>query len=671
MARNPLSFTIFFLRQPHKNPTFNFRNFTISTKDHFNSRTDNQESLTQVVKDVSKYLRSRPRWENTLVSDFSGIDFSDSGLLYEFLKKESNLMLKIRFFYWVCGKFGLISDDRLFGLLFDCLVESKAANAALRFLEFTKFDPGSGSLEMFACCLFENGLVGDGVGVFEELVERGSVPKVETWNLGLNGAVRVGRSDVVWKLYGDMMRCGVEPDVETLTCLILALCKEDKLSEGYDLFRQCLKDGNVPRNVAFIKLISGFYDQRRYYGVSALLHAMIVNGHLLSIDIYQEIIHWLCRNNKAKVGYRIFNDLKDRGYALNNFMYATMIYGLCKIEQLEDARNLFCEMTEKGMKPRENTYVDLISGLFLVGDVDGAQETYKEMLERGYKETVMSYNAMITGLCLNGKIELAWDLFEQMHQKGIDRGVVGKTCNFMIKEDIYIYQEIIHWLCKTNSGKDGFRIFNDLKNRGFAPNNVMYTTMIHGLCKIKWLRDARKLLQEMIEKGMKPCEQTYTVLIRGLFQAGDVDGAQELHKELLDNGYKYTTMSYNNMITGLCMHGKIEEACDLFKQMLIDCGFVEKTCNFIIKRFCKEGKLVEGMKFLYNLLDGGFQPPPASYTRLIEKLCEAGELQEAKGLWEDMQDKGVLLSACTQNSIIKGLSGVENLEDANSTSSPE
>ncbi|KAK1387717.1 hypothetical protein POM88_015895 [Heracleum sosnowskyi] len=358
-------------------------------------------------------------------------------------------------------------DNGLLGLLFDCLVGSKVANVALRFLEFTKFDPRSGSLEVFACCLFENGLVGDGVGVFEELVESGSDPE-ETWNLWLNGAVRVGSSDVAWKLYGDMLRCGVEPDVEKVTCLILALCKEDKLSEGYDLFRQCLEDGNVPRNVAFVKLISGFYEQREYYGVSALLHAMIVNGRLPGIDIYHEFIHWLCRNNKAKVGYRIFNDLKERG--------------------------------------------------------------------------------------------------------------------------------------------------------GHVPNNVMYTTMIHGLCKIKWLTDARKLLREMIEKGMKPCEQTYTVLISGLFQAGDVDGAQELHKELLDKGYKYTTMSYNHMIIGLY---------------------------------------------------GGFQPPPASYSRLIEKLCEAGELQEAKGLWEDMQDKGVLLSACTQNSIIKGLSGVENFEDANLTSSPE
>ncbi|KAL1803852.1 hypothetical protein ACET3Z_032499 [Daucus carota] len=671
MARYPSFFTLFFLRQTPKNPTFHIRNVSISSKDQLNSSIDKQESLTQVAKDVSKYVRSRPRWENTLVSDFSGIDFSDTNLLCEFVKQQSNVMLKIRFFYWVCSQFEVPSDEKLLGLMFDCLVESKAANAALRFLEFTKFDPGSGSLELFACCLFENGLIGDGVGVFDELVERGSVPKLETWNFGLNGAIRVGRSDVVWKLYGDMLSYGVEPDVETVTCLILALCSEDKLPEGYDLFRQCLKDGNVPRNVAFIKLLSGFYKQRKYYGVSALLHGMIVNGRLPGIDIYQEIIHWLCWNNKGRVGYRIFNDLRGRGYALNSFMYATMIDGLCKMKQVEDARKLLYEMIEKGMKPGKNTYIVLISGFFQVGDINGAQETYKQMLERGYKQSIMSYNTMITGLCLNGKIGLAWDLFEQMHHKGIDRGLVDKSFNFMVREDIYIYQEIIRWLCKTNNSKEGFRIFNNFKDRGYAPNNVMYTTIIHGLCRTKLLRDARKLLSEMVEKGMMPCEQTYTFFISRLFQAGDVDGAQELHKEFLDRGYKDTTMSYNNMITGLCMNGKMEAACDLFKKMLDDRGFVENTCNFMIKRFCKDGKLVEGMKFLYNLLDWGFQPPAASYTNLIEKLCEAGELQEAKGLWEDMQDKGVLLSACTQNSIIKGLSQVENFEDANSKSSPE
>ncbi|WZZ38623.1 hypothetical protein YC2023_034882 [Brassica napus] len=46
---------------------------------------------------------------------------------------------------------------------------------------------------------------------------------------------------------------------------------------------------------------------------------------------------------------------------------------------------------------------------------------------------------------------------------------------------IYTYQEIIKGLCKNEKQFEACCVFNNLKERGYAPDRVIYTTMIHGV----------------------------------------------------------------------------------------------------------------------------------------------------------------------------------------------
>lgn len=82
-------------------------------------------------------------------------------------------------------------------------------------------------------------------------------------------------------------------------------------------------------------------------------------------------------------------------------------------------------------------------------------------------------------------------------------------------------------MCKNGKVFEAFRVFNDLKDRGYFPDRVMYTTIIHGLCTTGWIGEGGKPWFEMIQKGY---EYTYNTRIHGFCMIGNYGKARKLYK---------------------------------------------------------------------------------------------------------------------------------------------
>ncbi|XP_034209833.1 pentatricopeptide repeat-containing protein At5g18950-like [Prunus dulcis] len=389
MARAPSSILIFLRQNPRarQNPNTQIRYHTTETK---------VCDFTKVVQHICKIIRTKPRWEQALPSEYPSFNFSDPQFFTELLKLQKNVLLSLRFFFWLSSHNGFSPDPISCKALFSALVEAKACNAAKSFLEHTSFSPEPASLESYIQCLCEGGCIQDAIDVFYRLKEAGVCPAIMTWNAALSGCLKVGRTDFVWKLYQEMIECGVvaDVDVETVGYLIQAFCADNRVSEGYELLRQVLVNGLVPENAVFNKLISGFCKEKQYTRVSELLHTMIAKNRVPDNYTYQEVINWLCKKGKGLEGLRVFNDLKDRGYAPDIAMYTTMIHGLCTIGWLGEARELWFEMIEKGYHSNEYTYNTMIHGFCKIGNFEKAKILYKEMCNKGHKETTVSYKSI-------------------------------------------------------------------------------------------------------------------------------------------------------------------------------------------------------------------------------------------------------------------------------------
>ncbi|KAG2300160.1 hypothetical protein Bca4012_011755 [Brassica carinata] len=422
-------------------------------------------SYTEMAKTVSTIIRQRHRWQQTLVSDFPSFNFADPLFFRQMLTlQNSNVMFSLWFFRWLCSSFDYKPDPVSLNLLFGALLDAKAVKAAKSFLDTTgsKFSPEATLLERYVKCLCEDGLVDEGIRVYIQLKESGTVPSVATCNAVLLGCLKAKKLDLFWELHKEMKES--EVDLERIQCLIQALCDGGEVSEGYELLKKVLRQGLDPGHAVYARLISGFCEIGNYACMSEILHTMIAWNHLPSIYTYQEIIKGLCRNQKQREAFCLFNSLKERGYATDRVVYTTMIHGLCEMGWFGSARKLWFEMIGKGMRPNEFTYNVMIHAHLKRGEVVLARELYGEMLRNGFGETTVSCNTMITGFCSYGRADQGFEIFKRMSETGV-------------RPDAITYNALVQGFCKENKVEKGVGLFKELKALGMKPSDRTYAAL--------------------------------------------------------------------------------------------------------------------------------------------------------------------------------------------------
>ncbi|KAJ8442415.1 hypothetical protein Cgig2_018671 [Carnegiea gigantea] len=548
MAKSP--FFIFNSLRPNPKPYFlsPFQCFTTGSE---------PGNLTEVAGAICGIIRTRPRWEDTLISTFPSVNFSNPAILNEVLKLQNNVFLNVRLFHWLSSQSGFSPDPLVCKSLFDSLVEAKASVLAKSFIDAVpQFSMDPRSLESLIRVLCEDGYVDEALDLFHKLKSSGVCPSLGTWNSALAGSVRAKRTDVVWKLYGEMMDRGVTSDVETVGHLIQAFCIDNNVERGYELLCQIRDGGGIPGNVALNKLMSVLSKEGNFYRVSELLHLMIATNNNPDIYTYQEVINGLCKRKKVVEAYRIFNDLKTRGYAPDRVMYTTMINGLCRMRLLGKARKLWFEMMKKGMLPNEYTYNALIYGCCKMHLLEDAWKLHKEMSNKGCNLNTISYNILIAGLCKNRMASEACDLFEEMSRNGIIR-------------DTITYNSLIRGLCSEGDLAKARILFEELVASGLQPSTSSYTPLIEHFCQVGSTQQALELWMDMVSKGVEPSIYNHECIIAGLCKDGSsVEGMQWL-SEMLERKLIPRRMTFVSLIRCLLQQDKLDAAFLVVNSMLL------------------------------------------------------------------------------------------------------
>ncbi|XP_074273750.1 uncharacterized protein LOC141597264 [Silene latifolia] len=553
------------LRQ-NPNLCLRFKSMSISTQD---------QNLSNVAQQVWDIIREQPRWESTLISQFPSFDFSNPNFFNEVIKIQTNVFLSLRLFDWLSSNHGFSPDPKSSNCLFNALVNAKASVLAKSFLDNApKFEPDSGLLESLLCSLFDGGFFDEGLDLLGKFKSYGICPSLISWNLVLSKAVRGKRTDVFWKLYGEMMDSGVVGDVETAGYLIQAFVVDDKPVSGYEALRQVRDGGFIPRNDALNCLIVALSKDGDFARVSEILHMMIGMNQNPDIYTYQGIIYALCKRGREGEAYKIFNDIRERGYRPDTKFYTIMLQGLCRKNLIEKAKKLWSEMGEKGVLPNEYTYNVLIYGYCKTGDLEEARKLVKEMRDRGYKLNNVNYNTLIAGLCKNGEMKEACDLFEEMPRNGVAR-------------DVLTYNSLIRGFCKQGDFDKGLHFFESLVACGLRPTTSSYTSLIELLCRVGKTQQALEFLTEMLNKGVEPSTFNRECIIVGLCKEGSAFEGFQWLSDMLEMRLVPHKMVFETVIHSLSEQNMLEAALVVLNSML-SVGFKLEhiICVSLVSKLC-------------------------------------------------------------------------------------
>ncbi|GMN55013.1 hypothetical protein TIFTF001_024130 [Ficus carica] len=177
--------------------------------------------------------------------------------------------------------------------------------------------------------------------LFALMAERGVPQSTVTYNSLMSFETNYKE---VSKIYDQMQRAGLKPDVVSYALLINAYGKARREEEALAVFEEMLDAGIRPTHKAY----------------NILLDAFAISGMVVQAQT-------------------IFKSMRRDRYTPDLCSYTTMLSAYVNASDMEGAEKFFIRLKQDGLKPNEITYATLIKGYARTNNLEKMMEKYEEM----------------------------------------------------------------------------------------------------------------------------------------------------------------------------------------------------------------------------------------------------------------------------------------------------
>ncbi|CAH8306114.1 unnamed protein product [Eruca vesicaria subsp. sativa] len=384
---------------------------------------------------------------------------------------------------------------------------------------------------------------------------------------------------------------------------------------------------------------------------------------------------------------KLYTELGGLGFAEKVFdempepdvsSFNTMIVGYAKKGYCLEAMKVYYKMVSDGIEPDEYAVLGILVCCGRLSDVrigrgvhgwierrkpgsssnlilwNAVLDMYFKCKESGFakrvfdmmaKKDVCSWNTMVGGFVKLEDMEAARDVFDQMPRRDLVSwnslllGYSKKGCDQRVVREL-VYEMLI-----------GEKV---------VPDCVTFVSLISGAADNGEISQGRWVHGLMIRLGLQIDAFLGSALVDMYCKCGSIERASKVFKTV---AVKDVTL-WTTMITGTAFHGNGKQALQLFEDMQEDGVTPNKVTLLAVLTACSHSGLVEEGLHVFNHMKEkfGFDPETEHYGSLVDLLCRAGRVEEAK----DIVQKKMPMRASQSmwGSILSACRGGEDIETA-------
>ncbi|KAL5976537.1 hypothetical protein ACLOJK_020870 [Asimina triloba] len=474
-------------------------------------------------------------------------------------------------------------------------------------------------------------------------------------------------------------------DAVSYNAMISGYSRNGDGSAAVELFRRMGRDHVRPDDFTFTSVLSGLAIVADDEMQCRQLHCAIAKSGVESVVCVSNAllsVYMKCPSTSTDSARLLFNLMPER----DELSWTTIITGYVRHGELDAARQLFDGMEVK----LDVAWNAMISGYVHHGHTVHALELFRKMLSAGIEPDEFTYTSLLSacanaGLLLHGKEAHAYILrtdpvSEPEVSLPVENALItlywkcGKVDDArrifdkMVRRDVVSWNAILSGYVTYGHIAEAQRIFETMPEK----NKLSWTVMISGFAQYGLGEEGLKLFNRMREEGLEPCDFAFAGAITACAGLGALEQGRQFHAQLIQVGFNssistgnalvtmyarcgvveaahdvFLTMpfvdsvSWNAMIAALAQHGQGSEALELFEQMLCEGVSPDRITFLTLLSACSHAGLVEEGCQFFDLMDNvyGLAPGADHYARLIDLLCRAGKLSEAKDMIQKMPFK--------------------------------
>ncbi|KAE9607568.1 hypothetical protein Lal_00026696 [Lupinus albus] len=292
---------------------------------------------------------------------------------------------------------------------------------------------GNALTDMYAKC----GDIGRARWLFDGMANK----NVVSWNLMINGYVKMGNADECIRLFNMMQLSGLKPDQITISNVLNVYFQCGRLDDARKMFSEIPKKDEI----CWTTMIVGYAQSGREedalilfgdmlrgnikpdsYTISSvvsscaklasLYHGQVIHGKvvLMGIDdnmpVCSALVDMYCKCGVTLDAWVIFQTMPVR----NVITWNAMIRGYAQNGQVQEALVLYERMLQENFRPDNISFVAVLSACINADLVEEGQKYFDSIREHGMAPTLDHYACMITLLGRSGTIDKAVDLIKGM-----------------------------------------------------------------------------------------------------------------------------------------------------------------------------------------------------------------------------------------------------------------
>ncbi|XP_072956934.1 uncharacterized protein [Typha angustifolia] len=348
---------------------------------------------------------------------------------------------------------------------------------------------------------------------------------------------------------------------------------------------------------------------------------------------FANLIDCLCHEGMFHEVFRIAEEMPQGKSVDEEFAYGQMMDSLCRAGRHHGASRIVYIMRKRSFVPSLVSYNCIIHGLSKGRGCMRAYQLLKEGLKFGYSLPEPTYKVLVEGLCRERDLNKAKDVLELMLSQ--------KDNNDEVEDRTRIYNIFLSALRVVDNPSEQLNVLVSMLQKQCRPDVITLNTVIHGFCKIGRVAEAKKIMNDMLKGTFcAPDVVTFTTIICGLLDVGETEEAIEiLRGTMLKHHCLPNVVTFNAVLKGLFKLQKFDKAMEIFEDMNVAAD--SATHAVVIEGLCEAGRMEEAKRFWDEVVWPSKMHDDYVYAAIFGGLCRLGKLDQACDFLYELIDCGV------------------------------
>lgn len=225
------------------------------------------------------------------------------------------------------------------------------------------------------------GRISNAVDTFNRLEEHGCIPDTAVYNSMISNYISIGEIDEAVDFYRRMPERNCSPDIDTYNKLIRAFLKARRVADALEFFNEMLGKGVIPSTGMITSFIEPLCNFGPPYAAMMIYKNSMKVGCKVSLKVYKLLFTRLSKCGKGGMLLKLWEEMQESGYKLNNEFYSHIINGLCNIGQVDTAVLVVNEALRNRCCPGRVVYSKLNNKLLAMNKVETAYKLFLKVKE--------------------------------------------------------------------------------------------------------------------------------------------------------------------------------------------------------------------------------------------------------------------------------------------------